>query len=181
MKLTSLALAAAALMLAGNVQAVTFTTTGATTLTDPTYNRPFTLTSLSGVGTAVHYNALSFAVTASGSYDFLSLATAGWDNFVALYRPSFSPAAGLGNLVALNDDFPGAGIGTAGFSFALTSGTNYVLVTTGYGNSDVGAFTNTITGPGSVIPSAVPEPSSYALMALGMAAMGFVSLKRKQS
>jgi PEP-CTERM motif len=167
-------------VLAGNVHAVTFTTTGATTLTGPTYNRPVTLTLLSGVGTAVHYNALSFAVSTSGSYDFLSLAAAGWDNFLALYTPSFSPAAGLGNLVALNDDFPGAGIGTAGFTFALTSGTNYVLVTTGFGNNDVGAFTNTITGPGSVIPSAIPEPGSYALMALGMLAIGFASLKRKK-
>jgi hypothetical protein len=179
MKLTPLAFAAAALVLASSAQAVTYTTTGATSLAGPTYNRPFTLTSLSAVGTAVHYNTLSFSVSVSGSYDFLSLATAGWDNFLALHTPSFNPASGLSNLVALNDDFPGAGIGTAGFTFALTTGNNYVLVTTGYGNSDVGAFTNTITGPGSVITGVVPEPGSYALMALGMAAIGLASLKRK--
>jgi hypothetical protein len=179
MKLTSLAMAAAALVLAGNAHAVTFTATGETTLAGPTYNRPFTLIALSAVGTAVHYNTLSFAVTAAGSYDFLSVATRGWDNFLALYTPSFNPAAGLGNLVALNDDF--GGTGTSAFTFSLTTGTNYVLVTTGYENSDVGAFTNTITGPGSVITGAVPEPASYALMALGLAAIGFVSLKRKQN
>jgi PEP-CTERM motif len=173
MKLLSVSFAVVSLMLAGSAQAITYT--GATSLTGPTFNRPLaTLTGLSAVGTAVHYDAYTFTVPTTGSYNFLSLATGAWDNFLILYSPTFVPTAGLTNAVAANDDGPPpAGIGSAGFTFNLTAGTSYTLVTTGFGNNDVGAFTNTI--------NAVPEPTTYALMALGLAAIGFASLKRKQT
>jgi hypothetical protein len=174
MKLTPLAFAAAALVLASSAHAVTYT--GATSLTGPTFQRPFaSLTGLSGVGNAVHYDALTFTVPTSGSYNFLSLAAGAWDNFLILYSPAFVPATGLVNAVIANDDGPPpAGIGSAGFTTNLIAGTTYVLVTTGFGNTDVGAFTNSYA-----LAGVVPEVSTYAMMMLGLAAIGFASLKRK--
>ena len=57
----------------------------------------------------------------------------------------------------------------SGFTYTLTAGTAYIFVTTGFGNADFGTYTNTITGPAVL---AVPEPQTYALMALGLVAMG---------
>lgn len=178
MKLNSLTLAAtvAFAALALPAQAATYAYSGDTT-GGPTFNRPFTLTALSGVGTEIEYSALTFSVSTSGSYAFSSEAIGGWDNFIILYSGSFNPASALTNAVALNDDDPANGIGFSALSFSLTAGSNYVLVTTGYEDGfDFGAFSNTITGPGSITP--VPEPSSYALFALGLA--GFAALKRRK-
>jgi len=145
----------------------------------PTWNRPFTMTDLSGVGTAVPYAVDGFTVSADGSYDFLS--TAGWDNFLLLYEVSFDPLDQFTNLLALNDDF--AGIGTSGFSFALNTGTTYFAVTTGFSNVDFGAYTLEITGPGDVIPGdggpAVPEPTTWAMMLAGMGAIGYAMRRRR--
>lgn len=173
MRTTFLGVAAAATMFATSAQAVTYV--GTTTLTDPTFQRPLVgLSSLSNVGTAVHYNAYSFTVAASGIYNFLSLATGTWDNFLILYSPSFVPTAGLTNALAANDDGPPpAGVGSAGFSYNLTAGTAYTLVTTGFENTDVGAFTNSIT-------SAVPEPGQFAMLGLGLLGVGFASRMKKR-
>jgi PEP-CTERM motif len=158
---------------ATSAQAITYV--GSTSLTGPTYNRPLSgLTGLSGVGTAVHYDAFSFTATTTGSYNFLSLATGAWDNFLVLYSPTFNPAAGLSNALAANDDGPPpAGIGSAGFTANLTAGSTYVLVTTGFGNSDVGAFTNSYN-----LTSAVPEPGQLAMLALGL--IGVTATRRIQ-
>ncbi len=174
--------AAAAMMFAASPQAATFTYTGTTTLSDPTFQRPLAgLSGLSGVGTAVHYNAFTFTAGASGNADFLSLATGAWDNFLILYSPSFAPAAGLSNAVAANDDGPPpAGIGSAGFSFNLTAGNTYTLVTTGFGNSDVGSFTNTIVSAVPII-TAVPEPGQFAMLGLGLLGVGFASRAKKRN
>jgi len=176
MKFSTVATAAAlaALGWIAPVQAQTFTgdTTGA-----PTFNRPLaSFLGLSVLGQNVRYDALGFTVDVSGSYNFLSLAAGSWDNFLFLYSPSFDPTAPLLNGVIGNDDFPS--IGRAGFNgVALTAGTPYVLVTTGFEAPNFGAFTNTITGLGVATP--VPEPGTWGLMALGLAGIGALVRRRR--
>lgn len=121
-----------------------------TTVGGPTWNRPFANCSgLSGLATATPYHVQQFSVTANGNYLFTSAQTGGWDGYLMLYQTNFSAATPLINCLGGNDDGPG-GLGTSEFTFALTAGTQYFLVTTGFDNTEAGAFTNEITGPGTV-------------------------------
>jgi hypothetical protein len=143
-----------------------------TTAGGPIFNRPIAGTppnSLSGVGTAVPYNVLAFIVDQAGTYTIQSTATnpANWDNYTFLYATAFDPANPLVNALTGNDDNPT--IGLSGFSFGLNVGTTYFLVTTGFGNSNAGIFSNSIDGPGT--PSSVPEPSTLLTLASALAAI----------
>jgi len=166
---------AAALLFAGTAQAETFagdTTAGAT------WNRPFaSFSGLSSAGSGVKYEVLPFTVSASGSYVFQNTAVGSWDNFSFLYKTAFNPATPLVNGVVGNDDNPD--IGLSGFTSSLTAGTSYFYVATGFDPSEFGAYSLSISGPGSVITAAVPEPASYALMALGLLAVGAVARHRR--
>ncbi|MGE3818340.1 MAG: hypothetical protein AB7I30_02805 [Isosphaeraceae bacterium] len=143
-----------------------------TTVGGPTWQRPIAgnppTPPPSGVGTNVPYHVQPFFVKLSGTYSMQSASTipAGWDNYTFLYQDTFSAGAPFTNVLIGNDDNPT--IGLSGFNFALTAFTQYFLVTTGFGNTDEGAFTNTIQDVGNVFPSGtimlgVPEPSPMAL------------------
>ena len=143
------------------------------TSADPTFNRPLAdLSALSGVGTAVRYDSRGFRVDTSGTYSFLS--TAEFDNFSFLYSPSLNAALPLANALAGNDDL--LGLTTSGFDFDLVAGIDYYFVTAGFSNSDFGAFSNTIAGPGAISallpPTGVAEPASLALMLLSLGLLG---------
>lgn len=142
-------------------------TTGA-----PTYNRLFTLDAVSGVGTEVAYNTFTFSVSTPGLYAFQSIAA--FDNFLTLYGGSFVPASPLLNALALNDDL--GDLGASGFSFSLLANTPYIVVTTGYENTDFGIYSNAITGLGTI--SVIPEPERYELLALGLIAIGVLKRLR---
>jgi hypothetical protein len=131
---------------------------------------------LADFGIDMPYSALAFSVSVAGSYSFLSTPVEGWDNYSFLYAGSFNPASPLANVLVGNDDAPGG----SGFSRVLDAGKTYVFVTTVFdGDPDQsfwGSFHNSISGPGSV--TAVPEPQSYALMGLGLAALAFARRRR---
>jgi hypothetical protein len=153
-------------------QAATISWEGNTT-DAPTYNRLFLLDTPSTVGTAVPYNAYAFSVSRAGLYAFQSIGD--FDNFLTLYVNSFEPSAPTVNAVALNDDLDD--LGASGFSFALLANTPYFLVTAGYENTDFGAYSNAITGLGVI--TAIPEPEHYALLALGLLAIGGLKYQRE--
>jgi hypothetical protein len=142
-----------------------------------TYNRALSgipPTGYSAVGTDVHYQVTSFTVTTSGNYDFLvtGLNPATWDTFLGLHATSFDPSDALFNAVAYNDDYPT--IGLSGFTVALTAGTSYFAVVSGFENDDFGTYSLSITGPGGVVTGGggVPEPASWALMIAGFGLVG---------
>ncbi len=175
---TLLALAAFAAMVGqANAIVVVGTTAGGALWNRPVAGNPPTPPA-SGVGTAVPYTVLPFTVSSAGTYVFQSTATApaNWDNYAFLYQTAFSAAAPFTNVLIGSDDNPS--IGLAGFSYALTTGTNYYFITTGFANTDFGAYSNSITGPGSV--NVVPEPETYGLMLLGLAGVA-AAVRRKSA
>ena len=125
----------------------------------PTFNRAFAdCSGLSGVGVGVGYHVQGFQVDAGGSYSFSSVQT--YDGFLHLYEIAFDPTDALANCLSGNDDGTG-GIGTSDFSFTLTAGVQYFLVTSAFDSTESGTFVNTITGPGTITlgQSAPPEIS----------------------
>ncbi len=170
-----LALAAAA-TLALPAQAITF---GGDTTGGPVWNRPFeSLSGLSAFGTNVPYQVTAFTVTVDGTYTFQNTATGGWDNFTFVYANAFDPAAPLANGLIGNDDNPSVGL--SGFSPALTAGTAYFYVVTGFEAAEFGAYSAEITGPGEVVLTAIPEPGTYGLMGLGLAAVLLGARRRER-
>jgi hypothetical protein len=159
-------------------QVFTGTTAGGPTWTRPVAGNP-PVPPLSGIGVGVNYNALTFQVSANGLYDFLSEATnpVNWDNYTFLYSGSFNPLSAFTNVIIGNDDL--VSIGRSGFNVNLTTGTNYIFVTTGFAQGDAGAFRTTIRGPGTA--TVVPEPSTYVLIATGLAGLAVARRRRRSA
>lgn len=157
--------------------------TGDTTA-GPTYNRPLSgrpPTGLSAVGTAVRYVVTPFTVSVSGNYNFLNSSV--HDSFLGVHRNAFTPANGLLNALAYDDD-AGPGSDSAITALGLIAGVSYFAVSSGFANTDFGRFTLTIDGPGNIVGiggggGGVPEPATWAMMMFGFAAIGSALRRRR--
>lgn len=165
----------AATALAGSLTLTGDTSTPGT----PTFNRPTESGALS-LQSAVPYNAYVFRVTASGAYNFTLVASNpdSYDTFLHLYAGGFNPAAPDAFFLAANDDGPGgAAAGSALSGVSLSAAQTYYLVADGFLDTDAGAYTATIIGPGNIAASPVPEGSS-SLVLLGIALSGVTFVRR---
>ena len=118
---------------------------------DTTGARPFVrpLEDLSGTSLtadAVSFQYRGFHVDTTGSYNFTS--TQSFDGFLTLYQNGFDPTDSLTNAIIANDNNPTSGL--SGFTYNLDSTKDYYLVTTGSTNTDMGTYTNQISGAGNV-------------------------------
>jgi hypothetical protein len=158
--------------LASNASAAIVTWTG-----DTTGGATVDVTPFEFDGTAVPYAATTFTVDVAGEYSFLLTGAFNYDTVTLLYENSFDPSDVQTNLVTGSDD--DVTYNTSSFSAELTVGTTYTFVATGYDDASFGAYSLTIGGPGTPTVSAVPEPATYAMLGLGLAAVGFTTRRRK--
>ncbi len=123
----------------------------------PTYNRATAMNqggicANSAAGTAVQYVQHAFVAPITGDYIFSTCGGASYDTFLALYQAPFNPA-GLcagNNLVEASDDVCGA---QSTVTANLIQGTSYVLVISGFTNTEAGPYTITSTTPAAPLPS----------------------------
>jgi hypothetical protein len=140
----------------------------------PTFDRPFAdFSDFSPNGSQVAYRTHTFTVDMAGDYSMVATGLA-FDTFLFLYQNSFDPMSPLDNGVAGNDD--AVSLNTSGFESSLSVGTSYVLVMTGFSSDQAGAYSITIAGPGVI--TAVPEPSAWLMLALGLAAVAYTQRRK---
>ncbi len=119
-------------------------------------------------GTAVPYDALTFEVNAAGTWQFLTIAD--FDSAIFLYEGAFDPSAPTTNLIAVNNNLVSPD--TSGLVAFLVPTRSYTFVVSGIDDAAYGTYSLTIGGPGAVLP-AVPEPSTWMMLAFGLAAVTY--------
>jgi hypothetical protein len=153
---------------------VTGNTTGGPVFRRPIAGKP--PTALSNIGTAVRYSVNPFTVSVTGNYNLRN--TTNYDSYLGVYANSFNAANPLLNALEYDDD-DGPGVDAAINALRLSTGTTYYAINTGYDNSDFGAFSLRINGPGNITSvTAVPEPATWMLLIAGFGLMG-AALRRR--
>lgn len=141
----------------GGTVSVSGTYTSVLDGSDGSFTRPDT-SGLMLAGITAYYEVMPFRVTASGMYTLTmlqaSFSDGGTDGFFVLYQGTFNPLNPIVNVISVNDDQPSTTLPL--ITATLNPGVDYVLVTTTYGSSITGAYTNSLTGPGSIVFSAPP-------------------------
>ncbi|WOJ92142.1 PEP-CTERM sorting domain-containing protein [Congregibacter variabilis] len=145
-----------------------------TTVGGPIWQRP--TDSGPSLSNTVRYSLAGFFTDTSGLYTIDSAQS--FDGYIHLYLGNFDPLDQLTNLLAGDDDFGSNASQIA--SQALLADTQYFLVTSGFGSSNQGTFTNTITADQGdpniqlgIIDATgggtgVPAPATVALLGLGL-------------
>jgi len=131
-------------------------------------------------GTVVPYDVFDFHVDVDGTYKFLEAAR--FDSMIILYGGGFDAADPQHNLIRLNDDILTPN--TSGFVTKLTAGVQYTFVVTGFNDSEYGAYSFSVGGPGHIIPgpiAAVPEPSTWLMLGAGLLVAGVARRRKKQA
>jgi hypothetical protein len=131
------------------VERVQGVTVSGTTTGMPTYHRPnegAPPTTLSTQGTEVPYAVYYLSVTAAANVNLtVTSQTAGYDVFTTLHGGDFDAERPLAYILFANDDKGGTNM--SGFdSVPMLPGTDYVLVVSGFNNTDFGSFTLTASG-----------------------------------
>ena len=123
------------------------------------------------------YDAYPFTVNAAGAYA-ITTAAATFDTYLGLYQGAFDPQNPLANALQYDDD-PGLGT-NALINRTLSTGFQYFALVTSYSAPGRGNYSLSIAGPGTatIATGAVPEPATWAMMILGMAATGFAMRRR---
>ena len=108
------------------------------------------------------YSVFEFSVDTAATYTLKSTSTP-WQNAISLYFNSFDPTNSFRNFQSASSQAPNAaGISISQLSYFLDPGTNYLVVTSGLRSTDVGNFSNSISGVGNVLTAnaatTVPEP-----------------------
>ena len=112
------------------------------------------------------------SASASRSYTFVS--TARFDAITPLSAGAFERRSPRSHAIAGDVELPLD-------MMTSTSGTTYSFVTTGFEFADRDADDNVFGAPGAMTSTPiVPEPATYAWMALGLGAIGF-SRRHRQS
>jgi hypothetical protein len=146
---------------------------GELTAGDPVFNRPVGFggsCSLSGVGTAVHYDVYSFELAGPAPHDLFASLVSGttMDTIMVFYQAPggtqnpFNPAAGCTNSVAYNDDFGGT-LQSQITGTGLGAGWIDVVVTT-FDNGTTGTYTMQVSSQSCLgeIPDMDLSPLSLA-------------------
>ncbi|MCE2788913.1 MAG: dockerin type I domain-containing protein [Saprospiraceae bacterium] len=119
---------------------------GSIAATDSRFTRPNGFTACAaGTGT-YYYDAITFQVSATGSYTFNASGSAG-DTYGIIYTAPFNPLSPCTNFIAANDDTAG-GLDPL-ITTTLTAGVKYTYVMTTFGqNAATGNYDIKITGAG---------------------------------
>jgi hypothetical protein len=187
MKFMSKAAYAAALItsaaMAVPANAATVVVSGSLTATDPVFNSPNPGNPPTTVDPgAFKYDAYGFTVNIGGTYA-ISAASNAFDTFLGLYRGSFDPQHPLANALEYNDD-SGLFSTNSLINRTLSTGVQYYALVTSYDAAGRGNYSLSIAGPGTATISAagaVPEPATWAMMILGMGAVGLAMRRRMKA
>lgn len=165
---------------------------------DPSAGTTFVPDELSQRGNAFFYNVQPFVLTLSDSVTItVNRATINYeiaapddDTYLVLYQGAFDPSQPLLNAIAANDDVTSSSLRSQ-LTFNLSAGTQYYAVTTTFNalqdsidpNFNVlgGSFENSIapaSAANAVLP--VPEPTTWALLALGAATLALPAMRHRQ-
>jgi hypothetical protein len=171
----------AAVAAAAPASAATVVVNGSLSSADPTFHSPNMGNPPSSVaGGAFAYDAYRFTANMAGTYS-ITAASVAFDTYLGLYQGTFDPQNPLVNALEYNDD---SGFTTTNslISRSLSTGVQYIAVVTSFAPSSRGSYSLSISGPGTAtIGGAVPEPATWAMMILGMGAVGFAMRRRKQN